>query len=129
MQFYQRHSDSGGAFDLFGVGIDEQRHRYRSLTQGATVIHQVLHLAHQIQPTFRRELLPFLGNETTFRGANAAGNGPHLVRGSHLEVERQVDLLLDLVHIVVLYVSAILPQVNRDPVAAGLLHHFSRPER
>ena len=47
------------------------------------------------------------------------GDFQHFVRRRHLEVQRQVDLMGQTLHVIVGNVTAVFTQVRRDPVGPG----------
>ncbi len=77
-------------------------------------------LPHDIEPAFGGALRAPLGHEADGMRLRLERDRDHLVGRRHLEVERLGDLGLEARDVVVADVAAILAQMRRDAVGAGL---------
>jgi hypothetical protein len=85
-------------------------------------------LANDVEPALSRALRALLGHQARGVGTHAKGDGDHLVRGGHLEIERRHDLALEPLDVVVADMPPVLAQMRRDPVGPGHGGEMRRPD-
>ena len=120
MDFDHRRADLGGGLDLLWIGGDEQRHADARRLQLGDDRHEVIVLAHHVEPAFGRHFLPPLRHDAGGVRARLERDVDHLARRRHLEIQRLGELRLQARNIVVADVAAVLAQMRRDAVGAGL---------
>ena len=77
-------------------------------------------LAHHVEPALGRQLLPPLRHDAGRMRARLQRDVDHLARRRHLEVQRLGELRLQPRDVFVADVAAVLAQMRRDAVGAGL---------
>ena len=85
--------------------------------------------ADDVQAALGRQLGAPLGHQAAIGRAHAAGDLDHLRGGRHLQIHARAEQLAQQPHVALLDVAAILAQVQRDAVGAGLLGHQRRLHR
>ena len=90
---------------------------------------QARHLARDVEPALGRQLGALLRHQAAVLRAHLARDGDHRVGGGHLEVHAGLQRGAHAAHVVVLDVPAVLAQMQRDAVGAGLLSHQRRIQR
>ena len=104
----------------FGIGLDEQRHADAGALQRLDIMAQMVLAAHHVEPALGGFLLALLRHQAAGVRHVAQGDGQHLVGGRHLQVEGPGQLALEPGDVGIGDVAAVLAQVRRDAVGAGL---------
>ena len=120
VNFDHRRAGLGGGLDLLLIGCDEQRHADAGGLQFGDDRHEMIVLTHDIESAFGRHLLPPLRDNAGSMRARFQRDVDHLARRRHLEIQRLGELRLEPRDVVVADMAAVLAQVRRDAVGAGL---------
>ena len=77
-------------------------------------------MANDVQPAFRREFLPLFRHEADVGGEVVFRDRQHLVRNGHFEIDPGAHLAAKGLDFLVLDMTTVFPQVNRDGIGARL---------
>ena len=129
VQLDHRRADPPRRLDLPAVGGDEDRDPAARLPQRRDEMRQPVLVLRHLEPALGGALLPPLRHDADRVRPVAERDRLHLVRGRHLEVQRQRQLRHQRRDIGVGDVPAVLAQMRGDPVRARRLGQLRRPER
>ena len=121
VQFDHGRADAGGGLDLAGVVADEQRHAAACLAQGGDELGQALLVARDVEAALGRPLFALFGNDADGVGTVAQGDGLHLGRRGHFQVQGDVQPVGQARDVGVRDMAAVFPQMGGDAVGTGLL--------
>lgn len=118
-----------GGGELGGLWLDEQAHANARLLQPGHCGREHLELADSVETALSGDLRAVLRHQADFLGQDAQGDVENLRRIAHLEVELRIDARAQALHILVLDMPAIGPQVNGDTVRPRPLAGGGRREQ
>ncbi len=121
MQLDHRRAGLVRGADLLGIGIDEQRHAHARLGELPAGGTHALEMAGHVEAALGGQFLALLGHEAGVVRPDLAGDVEHLGRHRAFEVHARLEQRAQRAHVGVDDVAAILAQVQRDRVGAGLL--------
>ena len=110
----------GGGAHLNVLRIDEERDADAGSSQPGDDRPQGRGVAGGVQPALGGDFLAPFRNQADRVRARGQSYADHLVRGCHLQVYRSRDRCLEPIQIVLPYVAAVLPEVQRYSVRARL---------
>ena len=129
MQLDHLRADAVGGLDLGCIRGNEDADAAPRLAQGGDVVGEVVLLACDLEAAFGRPLLALFGHDADRVRPVAQGDGLHLGRRGHLEVQRTVQRLYQRLDIGVRDVAPVLAQMRRNAVGARRLGDARRAHR
>lgn len=113
----------------FQIGIDEETAPDTGGAEARNSTSQSCRIVRHIEPSLRRYLLATFGNDRGFPGTDALSQVQDRIAECHFEVESRSDPSREAFDVRVLDMTAILAQVRRYPVGAGLFANVRCGER
>ncbi|OQA28054.1 MAG: hypothetical protein BWY59_00878 [Verrucomicrobia bacterium ADurb.Bin345] len=110
--------------DLFGVGVDKHADPDAGILEPGRHLGEAAHLPGHVESTFGGDLLAVFGHEADGLRADTVGNADDLVDGGHLQIEARLQHLFQQVHVAVLNVASVLPEVHGDLMGACQFAQF-----
>ena len=121
MQLHPTGSTGAAGIQLPRIGVDKQTHANVLVLEPSHQGAKAGYLGTHIQASFSRHLLAPFGHKSHHVGPDPQGDGLHGIRGGHLQVEAGANGGAQQLHIPILNVSAVLPQVNGDAIRPAQL--------
>ena len=115
--------------DLLLLRIDKQAHPDASPLESLHGVPDLTLVRAHIEPAFRRQLLAALRHETGVVRTKPFGQADHLGRHRHLQIDLGTSPLAQELHIPLLNMPPVLPQMDGDPVRPALLGEQRRLHR
>ena len=123
MQFDQRGSNLRAGGDLRLVGIDEEADLDPRGAQGVDARTNPVEVTRDVEPALGRDLLTAFGHHANVLGPQFEGEGRHLRRAGHLEVQPSGDAFAQPKNVTFLDMAPVLAQMDGDAISPG---KFSR---
>ncbi len=121
VQLDDRHTRLARGLDLRDIRIDEQRHADARVPELPASQAQRLPAPDHVEPPFGGQLGTALGHQAAVGGPHADRELDHRAGCRHLQIHARGEHCGQCLHVALLDVPAILAQVQRDVVRAGLL--------
>ena len=116
MQLHPAGAGGLAGLELQLISIHKQAHPHACVLEPADQAGEVVPLAAHIQSPFGGHLLALLGHQGDHVGLDAKGDRFHFGGGRHFQIQAASHRGPQQVHIAILDVAAVFPQVNGDAI-------------
>ena len=129
VQFNHFHPEFGRAVDLFFIGINKKTDTNAVGMQALDGIEQISTAGDCIQPAFCSHFRAFLGNKTNFIWSNPDRDVEDFGGVAHFKIQFCHDVGAEALHVAVLNMASVRPQMRSNAMGAGTLTNRGRCDR